>query len=61
MSQHSCPPVLTCCICRSEKIPAPDGATAQTTYTCRECSDKIWRRRFVLRERLAVLEKHPAL
>ncbi|MHB8410521.1 MAG: hypothetical protein ACYDDI_01080 [Candidatus Acidiferrales bacterium] len=52
---------IPCCICHKNSIEMPDGATASTSFTCRECSDKIWRRRFIIRERLAVREKHPAL
>jgi len=52
---------IPCCICAKNSIPRPEGATAQTAFTCRECSDKIWRRRFVIREKLAALEKHPAI
>lgn len=30
---------LTCYVCKTTAIPAPKGATAETRYICRNCSD----------------------
>jgi len=32
------PRLLFCTVCHENSIQAPDGATAMTTFTCRECS-----------------------
>jgi len=45
---------LICRVCESEKIPAPDGATAETRFTCRDCSRRIWRRKQTARAKLPV-------
>lgn len=41
------------CACGNAKIPAPDGATAETRFTCRVCAQKIWRERL----RARILER----
>lgn len=34
---------ISCCVCGSARIAAPDGATPETTFTCKTCAEKIWR------------------
>ena len=48
------PAELLCCVCGSARIPAPDGATAETRFTCRDCSRRIWRRKQTARAKLPV-------
>jgi hypothetical protein len=46
---------LVCCVCESQTIPAPLGASERTTrFTCRDCSRRIWRRKQMARAKLPV-------
>jgi len=45
---------LVCCVCESQKIPAPPGANLATRYLCRWCSARIWRRKQTARAKLPV-------
>ena len=35
-------PVLKCCLCDSNEIPAPPGTNSRTRYFCKFCCGEIW-------------------
>lgn len=58
---------LVCCVCESQTLPAPLGASERTTrFTCRDCSRRIRRRKQCARAKMPVdaeflVGKHSAI